>query len=223
MSQNARVALWVPTDDASLDVGDGVAATALPDSIKRIPTAFATSGGAGGGVPEAPADGKYYARKDTGWASFLPFTDAPADGQRYARRNGVWALTMSFPEAPTDGQSYARKNSAWVAISGGGGFPDAPEDGKAYGRMDGAWTQTLPVADGAAPFKIVNASLFVNGDIGCSGYMNPQTMTATTVNTQQFTSTGVTVVPTPTAGNQAANKTYVDNALAGISLDGGTF
>lgn len=72
MSQNARVALWVPTTD-SVDVGDGVGATDLPDSIKRIPTAFTPVGGGsggGGGIPEAPSNGKPYVRQDAGWADF---------------------------------------------------------------------------------------------------------------------------------------------------------
>src|SRR5262245_16689221 len=192
MSQNARVALWVPPGTTGLDVGDGVAATALPDSISRIPTAFsAMSGGSGGGgdVPEAPITGEYFARKDGGWVSFLPFVDAPVDGQRYTRRNGVWALTMSFPEAPTDGQQYARQSGAWSVVvggSGGGGVPEAPTgDGKAYARSEADWVQTLHVGDGAGATKIINNDLFVNGNIGCTGYMNPQTVGATSISTQQ--------------------------------------
>ena len=70
MSQNARVALWVPTDDPPDAAGDVIATNDLPDSIKAIPTRFATGGGGGGGISEAPVNGKPYVRQNADWNDF---------------------------------------------------------------------------------------------------------------------------------------------------------
>jgi hypothetical protein len=138
MTQNARVALWVPTEAPPDVSGDGILTNSSPDAIDVIATRFAVGGGSGG-VEEAPVDGIKYARKDADWVTISEFADAPTDGQRYARRNGVWALTMSFPEAPVDGNAYARKDADWYAIGSGGGIPDAPNDGKPYVRQSLGW------------------------------------------------------------------------------------
>ena len=75
MSQNARVALWIPTATPPDASGDVVKTNGLPDSIGRIPTLFGlagTGGGSGGGIPEAPSDGKAYVRQDGGWVMLDP-------------------------------------------------------------------------------------------------------------------------------------------------------
>ena len=64
MSQALRVALWVPTEDPP-EVGDGVLTKAAQLAANVLPTRFAlASGGGGGGIPEAPFDGKTYGRND---------------------------------------------------------------------------------------------------------------------------------------------------------------
>jgi hypothetical protein len=71
MSQNARVALWVPTDDPPDAAADVIVTNDLPDAIKVIPTLFAAGGsGGGGGIPEAPINGKPYVRQDGGWVDY---------------------------------------------------------------------------------------------------------------------------------------------------------
>ena len=72
MSQNARVALWVPTADPPDALNDGILTNDLPDSIKAIPTRFAAGGGGGGGggIGEAPINGKPYVRQDESWVEF---------------------------------------------------------------------------------------------------------------------------------------------------------
>lgn len=70
MTQNARVARWVPTVDPA-EVGDGVITTNPPTAGKSLTTKFqlAGSGGGGGGISEAPSDGTPYARQDGAWVS----------------------------------------------------------------------------------------------------------------------------------------------------------
>lgn len=99
MSQNARVALWVPTATPPDAASDIIQTNGLPDSIKRIPTLFALAGtgGGGGGIPEAPIDGEQYARKNATWE----IVAVPSGG---------------IAEAPTDGKPYVRQNSAWAAF-----------------------------------------------------------------------------------------------------------
>jgi len=68
MSQNLRVALWMPT--ANPVGGGNVINNIGPSSAnKRIPSAFSvvSGGGGGGGIGEAPIDGEAYVRIDGYW------------------------------------------------------------------------------------------------------------------------------------------------------------
>jgi hypothetical protein len=108
MSQNARVALWVPTTTPPHSSNDAITTTGLPDSISKIPTQFTLpgGGGSGGGIPEAPTDGEIYGRQNAGWVV------VPSGGG-----GGI-------SEAPTDGKPYVRQSAAWAAfdIIDGGTF-----------------------------------------------------------------------------------------------------
>lgn len=68
MSQNLRLALWVPQADPA-DIGDGIRSTAISSANKRIPSEFAVieGGGGAGGVEEAPLDGRVYVRQTGIW------------------------------------------------------------------------------------------------------------------------------------------------------------
>ena len=101
MSQNARVALWVPTTAPPQSANDIVVTKSLPDAISTIQTAFElkASGGSGGGIEEAPTDGEIYGRQNAGW------TVVPSGG-------GGGGIS----EAPTDGKPYVRQSSGWVAF-----------------------------------------------------------------------------------------------------------
>lgn len=59
-----------------------------------------STGGGGGGIPEAPSDGKVYGRKDESWAEII------GDG------GGI-------PEAPVDGKHYIRKDAQWFELEAG--------------------------------------------------------------------------------------------------------
>lgn len=59
-------------------------------------------------IPEAPADGKYYTRKDSAWVEMPVQTGGGGGGS-------------GIPDAPSDGTLYGRKDGAWVEITGGGG------------------------------------------------------------------------------------------------------
>jgi hypothetical protein len=77
-------------------------------------------GSSGGGVPEAPLDGK-----------------------TYGRNNAIWKpveASGGIPEAPTDNKLYGRKNALWAPVEASGGVPEAPTDGQTYGRRNSAWT-----------------------------------------------------------------------------------
>jgi hypothetical protein len=64
MSQNLRVALWVPNVDPAA-IGNAIRTTAAPSANKRILSEFAVGGG--GTVSEAPLDGDSYVRADGVW------------------------------------------------------------------------------------------------------------------------------------------------------------
>lgn len=115
MTQNRRLAAWIPTTDDA-DPGEIVEIRGVSGSGKVIPTAFRAQAGAGAGINDAPYDDLYYARV-----------------------NGDWLVTVE--EAPNDGNSWARKSLAWQQVAG---FPEAPLDGKQYARKDGDWSEITP-------------------------------------------------------------------------------
>jgi hypothetical protein len=101
MTQALRVALWVPTEDPPDASNDGILTKAAQIAAKVLPTRFALGGGGsgGGGIPEAPIDGKTYGRKDAGWTQVTGGTGG------------------GIPEAPNDGNPYVRQSNAWVSIA----------------------------------------------------------------------------------------------------------
>jgi len=114
MTQNARVALFIPTTDDS-DPGEIIEARGTPSAQKVIPTRFFAQAGSSGSVGEAPVDGKFYARQNADWS--ISVGEAPNDGQLWARKNISWQVVAPFPEAPTDGKQYARSNASWTPVT----------------------------------------------------------------------------------------------------------
>jgi len=78
-------------------------------------------------IPDAPEDGKQYARKDGDWDEVVAgggdVEEAPSDGKLYGRKDGDWEEVIGdVEEAPKDNKQYARKDGAWdEVVSGGGG------------------------------------------------------------------------------------------------------
>jgi hypothetical protein len=66
MSQNLRLALWVPQANPAA-VGNAILTTAASTANKRIASQFAAAGSGGGGIAEAPLDGDSYVRADGVW------------------------------------------------------------------------------------------------------------------------------------------------------------
>jgi hypothetical protein len=84
--------------------------------------------GGGGGIPEAPADGVTYGRRNGGWMGVLPLAGGTMTGALTlagAPVGNLDAVTKAYadaikaaalPDAPTDGGYYARRNAAWAAV-----------------------------------------------------------------------------------------------------------
>ena len=145
MSQNARVALFIPTT-ADADPGEIIEIRGTAAVGRPLPTRFFAQAGSAGGIGEAPVDGKFYTRQNADWA--IGVNEAPNDGLPYGRKSASWQQIPAFPEAPTDSKQYARQNAAWSVVTP---FPEAPTDGKQYARSMSAWTEvtSLPaVIDG---------------------------------------------------------------------------
>jgi hypothetical protein len=118
-------------------------------------------------LPDAPADGKYYSRRNVSWQAVVG--EAPNDGLSYGRRNTNWVplgnaiIADAQPTPVTHGQMWYESDtgnlfiyysqpsdpdsSQWVQIGGyssyatgaGGGIAEAPVDTNIYGRKDGSW------------------------------------------------------------------------------------
>ena len=114
MTQNARLALFVPTTDTA-DPGEIIEVRGISGPGKVIPTIFNTQLGASEGIPDAPADNRFYARRNAAWE--IGVGEAPNDGTMYGRKGAGWIVIPPFPEAPTDGQQYARMNASWTVVS----------------------------------------------------------------------------------------------------------
>jgi hypothetical protein len=125
MTQNARLALWIPsTDDA--DPGETVQATGYSGGDRVIPTAFALGSGPPGpqGVPgpvgpQGPQGnaGPQGGKGDQGIQG-PPGAIGPAGPQGPQGVQGIQGATGgTFPDAPNDGQQYARQSNAWTTVS----------------------------------------------------------------------------------------------------------
>jgi len=145
MSQNARVALFIPTT-ADADPGEIIEIRGTAAVGRPLPTRFFPQAGSAGGIGEAPVDGLLWARQNADWS--VTVGEAPNDGLLWARKSKSWQQVAPFPEAPTDSKQHARQNANWSVVTP---FPEAPTDGKQYARSMSAWTEvtSLPaVIDG---------------------------------------------------------------------------
>ena len=115
MTQNARVALWVPTT-ADANPGEIIEIRSTAAIGQVIKTEFQPQEGAEGGISDAPADDLFYARRNSDWE--ISVGEAPSDGQYWARKDESWQLSPPFPEAPLTGLQYARSMASWIEISG---------------------------------------------------------------------------------------------------------
>lgn len=96
------------------------------------------NGGTGGGIPDAPNNGSYYARRNAGWSVFTPgsggIEEAPEDDGIYARQNADW---VEVPSVSSDGVNIVDTYAELEALD----FAGAPDAVLVLGRLsagDGA-------------------------------------------------------------------------------------
>ena len=126
MTQNARLALWVPsTDDA--DPLETIQATAPAGAGRVIPTSFGIGTGPPGPVgPQGPVGSQGPQGNVGPPGSPGPQgiqgpvgPQGPKGDQGIQGPQGIQGATGgSFPDAPADGTQYARQNNAWSAVAG---------------------------------------------------------------------------------------------------------
>jgi len=131
MTQNARLALWIPTADDA-DPSEAVIATGVSDANKVIPTAFSAAAGPPGPVgPAGPA------------GSTGPKGDVGATGG-----TGPQGVTGAQGDPGPQGEVGPVGPQGPIGLTGpsGGTFPDAPADSQLYGRNNNAWAVvTAPI------------------------------------------------------------------------------
>ena len=105
MSQNLRVATWIPTDNTAV-ANEVVMVEAPSGTGKVIPTAFSTGGGPVGPQGIQGPVGNTGPPGATGATGPMggSFPDAPADGYQYLRQNNTWVV-FSMP-AVIDGGTF---------------------------------------------------------------------------------------------------------------------
>jgi hypothetical protein len=109
MTQNARLAMWLPTTDDA-DPGEVVTVTTPSGADKVIKTQFASGAGPPGpqGIP-GPT-GPQGPKGDAG----------PSGGpgpQGIPGPTGPQGVPGEVPEAPNDGQAYVRQSQAWALMT----------------------------------------------------------------------------------------------------------
>lgn len=141
------------------------------------------SGGGGGGIPDAPVDGKTYGRRNASWAevgSGGGIPDAPIDGKAYNRKDGTWSEAV-------DTASFATKSDILgmvKTVNGAGadslgavnipvGIGDAPNDGKEYVRKDLNWVESTGGGSGDIPTltEVVDSGHIVNSNASKRRYI----------------------------------------------------
>ena len=110
------------------------------------------TGGGGGGIPEAPTDGKTYGRNNASW------TEVTGGGG-----GGI-------PEAPTDGKLYGRQNSGWSEVTATGGVTKitAGSDNVTLSPSEGTGDVEITVAAGGpkGDAATVDVGTTTTGDAG---------------------------------------------------------
>ena len=116
-------------------------------------------------LPEAPRDGRLYARKDADWADVMNefdmsiLYDHSIAGTPYPFMTGT-NRGGGVEEGPLDTMMYVRRNQTWIQLErnmdirslpnlgsnlpfnvekSGPSIDEAPDDGQNYARMNGAW------------------------------------------------------------------------------------
>ena len=132
MTQNARLAHWLPTTDDA-DPGEVVQATAASGAGKIIPTVFGLGTGPPGPVgPQGPVG-----------------SQGPQGNVGPAGSPGPQGIAgPQGPQGPKGDPGIQGPQGIQGAT--GGNFADAPADGKTYARLNNAWVEvtTPPIIDG---------------------------------------------------------------------------
>ena len=103
-----------------------------------VPTVSGTGGGGGGSFPEAPIDGKQYARKDAGWDKIVTAEGPEGPAGPGVAPGGDTGQVLS----KADGSDYSTE---WVTPSAG--IEEAPNDGLYYVRHNGTWVRLAEALD----------------------------------------------------------------------------
>jgi hypothetical protein len=125
--------LGVVTDTTSFvseKAGSGrISALALRDYMAGI---VAPAPGPGGGLPEAPLDGRYYGRQSAAWQPVAPIVSPALTG------------TPTAPTAPTGTSNTQLATTGFVSasVSAAGSITEAPSDGGYYSRRNADWALT---------------------------------------------------------------------------------
>ena len=126
MSQNARLALWIPTGEPL--AGEVIEALAPSTAGKVIPTEFAFGQGPAGPVGPQGVPGSQGPKGDVGATGSPGPQGIPGDvGQQGPKgdkgdqgpQGQVGAQGPNggtFPDAPADGVQYARENNGWTPV-----------------------------------------------------------------------------------------------------------
>jgi Collagen triple helix repeat (20 copies) len=125
MTQNARLAMWLPTSNDA-DAGEVVQATAPSGAGQVIPTAFGIGTGPQGPKGDPGEQGDPGPKGEPGPQGFKgdPGVQGPP----------------GIPGPKGDPGEQGPQGPLGAQGAPGGTFPDAPADGEAYARQDNAWT-----------------------------------------------------------------------------------
>jgi len=114
MSQNLRVALWVPMTDPAA-IGNAVKTTAVPTANKRIASIFGDAGGSGGGAATDFADAAEVTAGVVQNEAISPFTLR----NELSREFGIATAAFSAPIAISTTTGVADANRLIKTNAGG--------------------------------------------------------------------------------------------------------
>jgi hypothetical protein len=167
----------------------GDPAADLEAATKQYVDASVATGG-GGGIPEAPTDGKVYGRVGSiqqwmavvqnnggtmtgplilhadptqvmGAATKQYVDNRPAtDPTKLPLAGGTMTGVLALFADPTSDLDAATKRYVDANAGGEGGIPEAPVDGQVYGRSGSDWVSVVPKAGGA-----MTGALSIGGDV----------------------------------------------------------
>ncbi|GHV49993.1 hypothetical protein FACS1894216_01380 [Synergistales bacterium] len=168
------------------------------------------AGEVGGGIPDAPVDGKLYGRQDAAWEEVISagggIPEAPNDGKIYGRQSAAWEEVPAPAPAP-DLTPYVKKHSPTtqildsnIALDRGNILLGTKASGAEAVLAEYAiYVEGAEFTGSKTVFGVPYTAAEIAGDASLIGYVTTSKAVLSTDGTYYYNNAGVWTIFTPTS------------------------